>query len=395
MISQKTTHLSVDDRKRISSIILLKLAITVLLTQAASAQMYSQLASFDGQNGSYPYGGVVRDLQGNLYGTTSQGGPLQFGTVFKLDTAGALSTLYSFDGSGLGAGPKSGLILDPQGNLYGTTVAGGSEFGGDVFRVSPTGQGAILHSFTGPPSDGDSPYSALVRDSAGNLYGTTAYGGAYSQYGWGTIFKVDSAGNETVLYSFMRGNDGGQPYAGLVADNAGNLYGTAELGGVSLYGTIFKLDSAGTFTVLLPLNIVVGYDIATNLTLDANGNLYGGTFYGGTYGFGTVFELNRKGRYRVLYNFTGGADGSRAAGGLLFHRGILYGTTILGGQNGYGTVFEVNMSGEEKVLYSFGSSTYDGQVPSSGLVQDETGTLYGTTQSGGLYGYGTVYSIKP
>jgi uncharacterized repeat protein (TIGR03803 family) len=185
---------------------------------------------------------LIRDSAGNLYGTTHQGGAFQLGTVFKIDLAGVETVLYSFAGGTDGGEPEAGLIQDAAGNLYGTTHYGGggscSDGCGTVFKLDPAGVETVLYMFTGNP-DGGSPLSNLVEDAAGNLYGTTLYGGSS---GKGIVFEVDTAtGAETVLHSF-RGRDGAAPQAGLVRDAKGNLYGTTPEGGGNGFGAIFRLS---------------------------------------------------------------------------------------------------------------------------------------------------------
>jgi uncharacterized repeat protein (TIGR03803 family) len=197
------------------------------------------LYSFSGPDGQDPtLAGVVRDLAGNLYGTTFSGGQYGNGVVFKLTPSGTESVLHSFSGTPDGAQPWASLVRDNAGNLYGTTLGGGSG-AGTVFGISPSGAESVLHSFGGS-SDGADPYAPLLIDSEGNLYGTTAFGGHYNQ---GTVFKIDALGNETILYSFTGASDGAQPWAGLIMDTAGNLYGTTVHGGSPNCncGTVFKL----------------------------------------------------------------------------------------------------------------------------------------------------------
>ena len=199
-----------------------------------AATLYSFSGPPDGMN---PQADLVEDTKGNLYGTTSQGGvtggacgSLGCGVVFKLDTTGKETVLYSFAGEPTdGADPMAGLILDVSGNLYGTTSQGGTSNFGTVFKLDTTGKETVLYSFTGKPTDGADPMAGLVLDAAGNLYGTTSQGGTSSNFG--TVFKLGTTGKETVLYSFTGGpSDGADPMAGLVLDAAGNLYGTTSQG---------------------------------------------------------------------------------------------------------------------------------------------------------------------
>jgi uncharacterized repeat protein (TIGR03803 family) len=193
-------------------------------------------------DGQFPLAGLIRDKAGDLYGTTLRGGPFGFGTVFKIDTSGNENVLYNFSGGADGAYPQAGLLLGSSGNLYGTTLGGGSAIGntgnGVVLKLATsTDQETVIHTFTGG-TDGAQPYSGLICDSVGNLYGTTSAGGAFQ---WGNIFKIGSTGTETVLYRFTGGADGSCPMADLVRDSAGNLYGTTQFGGNAQAGVVFKL----------------------------------------------------------------------------------------------------------------------------------------------------------
>jgi len=239
-----------------------------------------------------------------------------------------------------GADPLAGLVRDAAGNLYGTTASGGASGLGTVFKVSAGGAETVLHSFTGG-SDGEYPYASVIRDAAGNLYGTTYAGGAS---GLGTVFKIDTQAHETVLYSFRGGADGEYPSAGLVRDAAGNLYGTTNSGGSSGGGIVFKISSAGKETVLHSFKGGKDGEYPyASVIRDAAGNLYGTTYGGGASGWGTVFEIDPTGKETVLYTFTGAADGASPEGGLVQDTaGHLYGTTKYGGAFGAGTVFELS-----------------------------------------------------
>jgi len=243
-----------------------------------------------GADGGIPEASVIRDSAGNLYGTTYQGGASTggAGTVFKVDTTGKETVLYSFTGGVDGGFPEASLVRDSAGNLYGTTTVGGGSNYGTVFKVDTTGEETVLYSFMGG-ADGGAPWASLVRDSAGNLYGTTYDDGAS---GYGTVFKVDTTGEETVLYSFMGGADGEHPIAGLIRDSAGNLYGTTYWGGASNCGTVFKVDTTGKETVLYSFTGGTdGQGPYAGLVQNTAGNLYGTTYIGGAFTYGTVFEI--------------------------------------------------------------------------------------------------------
>jgi uncharacterized repeat protein (TIGR03803 family) len=306
--------------------------------------------------------------------------------------AQTFTTLYSFAGTGGdGSNPNGGMVRDGTGNLYGTTFNAGSGFG-TVFKLDTSGVETILHTFAATGGDGQNPFAGLVRDAKGNLYGTTVYGGAG---GAGTVFMLDKTGTETVLYSFAPGvgGDGSHPYAGLVRDASGNLYGTTVDGGAFGFGTVFELDTAGKETVLYSFaGTGVGGDGAnplSGLIRDASGNLYGTTLVGGACacGLGTVFKLDTTGKETVLHSFTGTPDGATPEGVLVRDAsGNLYGTTGHGGSCacGLGTVFKLATTGKETVLHSFTGTGGDGGDPRAGVVRDGKGNLYGTTLSGGI-----------
>jgi uncharacterized repeat protein (TIGR03803 family) len=350
------------------------------------------LYSFTGNaDGGDPNAGVIRDSSGNLYGTASGGGAANLGVVFKLDTAGHETVLYSFPGGADGSEPRAGVIRDSAGNLYGTTANGGAANAGVVFKLDATGHESLLYRFTGG-ADGSYPTAGAIRDSAGNLYGTTANGGAANA---GVVYKLDAAGQETVLYSFTGGADGGSPSAGVIRDAAGNLYGTAYYGGTASAGVVFKVDTSGHETVLY--TFTGGADGAgpyAGVIRDAAGNLYGTTQSGGAGYAGVVYKVNTSGQETVLYSFTGGTDGSQPLGGVIRDSaGNLYGTTEYGGTGGVGVVYKVNASGQETVLHSFTGGA-DGAYPFSGVIRDSAGNLYGTTANGGTaYGSGVVFKL--
>jgi uncharacterized repeat protein (TIGR03803 family) len=248
----------------------------------------------------------------------------------------------------------------------------------------------VLYSFAGSP-DGAAPYASLVRDKHGDLYGTTTAGGAF---GYGTVFKVTKKGKETVLHSFAGGSDGAVPYDSLILDKYGNLYGTTSAGGAFNSGTVFEISSSGTESVLYAFT--AGPDGTSpygGLVFDRHGNLYGAAA-GGTLGYGFVFKLSPSHTETVLYSFTG-TDGNGPASGLIIDsKGNLYGTTHGGGDWGYGTVFEVTASGSETVLHSFAGDMNDGGYPGYGsLAGDAGGSMYGTTWQGGQADRGTVYEV--
>ncbi|MGC9948411.1 MAG: choice-of-anchor tandem repeat GloVer-containing protein [Bryobacteraceae bacterium] len=352
--------------------------------------------------GANPCGNLVRDPAGNIYGTTEYGGAHDQGVVFKVDAAGHQKVLYSFTGQADGANPRSGVVSDSQGNLYGTTYFGGTAGMGVVYKLDTSGNETVLHSFTGG-LDGKAPIAGVLLDPAGYIYGTTYYGGAGSS---GVVYKLDPAGHYTVLYSFAGGTDGRNPYAGLARDSAGNLYGTTEYGGGDTAcsylgcGTVFKVDTAGHETVLHGFTYGIdGIFPQAGVLLDAAGNLYGTTLQSGSgLGLGTVYKLDNAGVETSLYSFTGnGAGGSPSPGDLIRDpAGNLYGTTSGGAADsfaGLGVVYKLAASGQETVLYTFAGGAA-GSQPQAGVTRDSAGNLYGTA-NGGTAGAGIVYELDP
>jgi uncharacterized repeat protein (TIGR03803 family) len=351
---------------------------------------------------------LLIDNSGNITGTT-------LGVVYRLTPEADEAVLYRFP-HGSRQQARSGVIADNLGNLYGTTPNGGScaatrEGCGTVFKIAPDGTETTLHAFQGG-TDGAGPSDGLVLDGTGNLYGTTSGGGEDCECG--TVFKITPDGTETVLHAFQKSTDGWIPRAGLILDSSGNLYGTTVLspedGPYTGYGTVFKLAPDGTETILYSFKGRGSGDGEmpwAPLVMDTAGNLYGTTAYGGDAescdaGCGTVFKLSPDGREKVLHEFHSGADGFAAyeSGLVLDSAGNLYGIarggsgTGCNGGNGCGIVFKMSPHGKEKVLHTFEGGTADGSDPRSPLTF-YNGDLYGTTHAGGARGVGTVFRLKP
>jgi uncharacterized repeat protein (TIGR03803 family) len=318
-------------------------------TVAGGAWTETVIHTFAGApaDGSSPHAGLIMDSHHNFYGTTVEGGTYDEGTVFEITSTGKEKLLYSFKGSGGdGSLPYAGLVRGSNGNLYGATSRGGTDDSGEVFEITSGGVYSIIYNFVGNP-DGADPVASLIIDSAGNLYGTTGSGGTLSR---GTVFKLTPLGGgawaETVLHSFIDDPDGATPISSLVLDSAGNLYGTTEYGGANRLGTIFEWTSAGIEEILYSFKggATDGNFPQAGLLRDSKGNFYGTTgVAGGSGNDGTVFELTLARTEKVLHIFTGSTlDGyAPQAAVIMDSKHNLYGTTFEGGLHNGGTVFEL------------------------------------------------------
>lgn len=372
-------------------------------------------------DGSAPEAGLTLDRGGSLYGTTYDGGNLSCpfggcGTVFQIAPGGVEKVLYFFQGTYSGGSdgmhPQGRVVLDSAGNIYGTTIQGGDpnagcsiEGCGTVFKISPQGTETVLHRFAGN-ADGGSLSGGLVWDHAGNLYGTSC---SYGVLGGGTLFRISTDGSQyTILHNFSPGTDGTCPLGDLVRDAAGNLYGVANGGGAYSGGTVFKVDTSGNLTVLHAFSgIPDGEEPRLGLLRDRAGNLYGETRAGGGgtqsscsgAGCGTVYKIDSAGEESVLYAFSGLSDGMDGANGLVMDtKGNLYGITYQGGDesvpcefDGCGVLFGVSQTGKEEVLHEFGKVSGDGSFPFAANLVRVGSNLAGTTTLGGKFGCGTVF----
>jgi uncharacterized repeat protein (TIGR03803 family) len=405
---------------RFCSILYFTLLFVLTFPQIARTQTFTTLASFDISNGRLPATPLVQGVDGNFYGTTAQGGVNGDGVVFKITKSGVLTDLYDFCSQNHcpdGIQPDAALVVGANGNLYGTTAAGGAYCPGDgalgcgtVFEITVGGKLTTLYKFCAGRktcTDGAFPYAPLLLASDGNFYGTTYQGGAY---GFGTVFRITPSGKLTTLYSFCSETncpDGAYPETGLVEDG-GKFYGTTYDGGTVSCpffhndfgcGTIFAITSKGHLTTL--------YSFATNagllqapLALAINRKFYvsGGTGKC-TYGCGTVFETTNSGSFTTLYSFcTKGTsycpDGAYPLATLAqANDRNLYGTTTTGGKGAGegGTIFRVTPQGKVKTVFNFAAS--NGYSSEGGLVQATDGSFYGTTDGGGLYNQGTVFQF--
>jgi uncharacterized repeat protein (TIGR03803 family) len=413
--------------KRLQVLLAIGIASLLMTWTAASAQTEKVLHNFQsngGAGGSNPMGGAIFGKNGSLYGTTYRGGTYFTGTVFSLTpkTGGGWTeqVVHIFNVTNDGSSPAAGVVSDSAGNLYGTTYYGGVYNSGTVFELIAQSNGTfkekILHSFNESNTGGAFPDAGLVFDSAGNLYGTTLDGGSSTcSFGCGVVFELVPQANgnwtEKVVHPFTNnGVDGVNPLASLVLDGAGNLYGTTSGGGAHGQGTVFELspNGSGGFTekVLYSFanNGTDGYLPAGNVVLDVLGNVYGATQQGGAYTCGAVFELipvSGSWTENILYSFACNQDGAYPDSGLIFDAaGNLYGTTLDTQSNTpFGTAFKLIAGGSgswtKKTLHTFVANGRDGYTPAGGLILDSLGNLYGTTGYGGMNAGGIVFEITP
>ena len=397
-----------------ASLVFVLLAVTAIVSPA---QTFTTLVDFDDANGSLPEASLIQGADGNFYGTTYRGGTHTFGTVFEITPGGALTTLYNFCPQSScpdGANPAGQLVQGMDGNFYGTTTQGGANTNtlcpsgcGTVFKLTPAGTLTTLYSFCSQTdcSDGSVPYAGLVQGTDGNFYGTTYYGGAKLLYG--SVFKITPGGTLTTLHSFcsviQNGQcvDGYNPRAGLTLGTDGDLYGTAFYGGVYGLGAIFKITLGGTLSTLYSFcsqsgGCPDGSNPQAVLTQGTDGNFYSTTYVGGA-NEGTVFKITPTGALTTLYSFAG-TDGSTPVAGVTEGiDGNFYGTTNGGGASNWGTVFEITPAGTLTTLHSFDFT--DGRTPNEGLLLGTDGKFYGVSTYGGTSsncgtnGCGTIYSI--
>ena len=371
-------------------------------TTAPPSVTFTTLHSFDFADGYEPTAGLVQATNGKLYGTTSQGGTNEQGSLFSITTTGMLTLLHSFDITD-GLMPYAGMTQGTNGMLYGTTYSGGASGGnGTIFALTPGGALSSVYVFclhAGCPY-GSSPYGGLIQGTNGKLYGTTQSGGANQE---GTVFEVTPAGSLTTLHRFT-GGDGAGPLAGLLQATDGNFYGTTQYGGTNGDGTAFSINSSGNLTLLYSFcsqsNCTDGEQPVASVMQTADGRIYGTTYYGGgnaacAGGCGTIFTISPAGQLATLHSFDE-ADGAGPAGSLIQATDEkVYGVTSGGGTIGAGTVFSITPAGILSTLHSFcAQPCSDGANPFGGLVQDTDGSFYGTAAAGGAYGAGTAFSLS-
>ncbi|MGD0258926.1 MAG: choice-of-anchor tandem repeat GloVer-containing protein [Verrucomicrobiota bacterium] len=370
--------------------------LTVIPVSAPGTRLATLVGFGPASGGGLTPNGLMLATNGDLYGTTQYGqagNPLGLGTAFRMTTNGILTTLVSFAGTN-GVGPQAALVQGSDGNLYGTTEYGGTNWVGNVFQMTPEGALSNLYSFAGGV-DGRFPVAPLLSASDGNLYGTTPTGGTY---GYGNIFKLTLAGAFTNLYSFTGGLDGNGPTGALMQGADGNFYGLTPYGGAYGKGNAFRLTPGGVLTTIYSFTGGRdGYTPAGALVQGLDGNFYGTTTLGGLGSPGTAFKLTPNGALTTLHSFGNylNPDGLYPQAGLVQSiDGNLYGTTLSDLLTGYGTVFGVSPNGSTFATFVFFDGFDDGAQPAAALVEDTDGNLYGTTTTNGPGGQGTIFRLS-
>jgi uncharacterized repeat protein (TIGR03803 family) len=426
-------HFPTNIRSTQAIVVITLFALIAVASLSAQAQTYTVLHSFTYQpDGAFP-NPLIRDVQGNLYGTTRSGGAnclggFTCGTVFKINSAGRQTVLYSFAGGNDGSSPLAALVRDTAGNLYGTTLGGNNTSASTVFKVAPNRKETVLHVFD-PSFNACCQDSPLALDAAGNLYGMSPYGGDFNcglELACGTLYRLAPSGQFTLFHTF-KGKDGAQPEGGLVRDAKGNLYGAALIGGdinnstcpvTTNYrrtpfgcGTIFKLDAKGKETVLHTFKGHADGSIPLGLIQDPAGSLYGIAQFGGDltcyppYGCGTIFRIATSGKFTVLFTFTSAITRNPGYASHLVRdlKGDLYGVKKYDGSNADGLLFKLDPSGKFTTLFNFPlEKSKEGWSPED-FVLGPKGDFYGSTLLGGHIeicdpknstGCGTVYHLS-
>ena len=374
-------------------VLAMSVAFFAASTVSGNAAVFEKIHQFPPYHitGLDAVGPLVLGPDGNLYGTTSTGGK-GFGTVFQIkpERAAQLTTLYEFANSPDGATPYGGVVFDSAGNLYGTTFVGGANGYGTIFKLAADGTETTLYSFKNDTVDGGFPASGLILDDQGNLYGAASSGGHYD---CGIVFEVTQAGLETILHTFKLA-DGRTPAGALFRDKEGTLYGTNQSDGPSGGGTVYSLDAGGHFKVLhgFPLANPKDGTYPMGGVVLRQGILYGTSLSGGKYDKGTVYRVKTDGSGEALITSFRGAAGENPVSPLILDMaGNLYATAEAGGADNLGVAFKLTPSGQETVLHSFRGP--DGSTPQSALTLDQSGNLFGTTSGESTHGSGKPATI--
>jgi uncharacterized repeat protein (TIGR03803 family) len=361
--------------------------------QAQWTTLYRTARDFgSGTDGREPgRGAVVFDSSGDAFGTTEEGGENGCGMIWEITKSGTYTDLHDFGAGADGVAPVAGVTLDSSGNLYGTTAEGGANDCGMVWKLTSGGTYSDLWDF-GSGTDGYEPCSGVTIDGSGNLYGTALRGGAY---GAGMVWKLTAGTGYTDLHDFGSGYDGWYPESGVTLDSSGNLYGTVYAAGSNNGGLLWQLTTGGTYNTLHSFGSSSdGSNPIGGVTFDSLGNLYGTTEKGGIYGSGGVlWEYTTSGSYKVLHEFGSGLDGALPWAGVTVDIvGDLFGTTSAGGGQFGGTLWEYTSAGTYSTLYDFGAGS-DGSGPWAGVSFDSSGNIFGTSSQGGVHNGGRLWEV--
>lgn len=359
----------------------------LLASVSANAATFMKLYDFDEGPTAHSNYGLVADGFGSFLGVSRGSGLNSNGAIFKYTPGGDFATLHTFSGSD-GRNPSSRLYSVGNGNFVGTTFEGGASDRGTIFRFNSSSGLTTLHSFSNV--DGSIPSGRLIADSSGNLFGTTWFGPTGSG-GNGSIFRLNAGGGVTTLHAFSQ-SDGNLPMAGVVANSNGTLFGTTAQGGAHGRGTIFSLDTSNVFTTLHSFSGSDGERPEGTLLLDLSGNLVGTTSFGGSSGSGTIFRFNVDNGLDTLHNFSFVGTGAHPQELIADAAGNLFGTTKAGGSSFFGTVFRLNANGGLTTLHTFNAT--DGAAPGLHLTSDTNGNIFGTTNSGGGSNAGVIFRIS-
>jgi uncharacterized repeat protein (TIGR03803 family) len=389
----------------LTALVLFALAMPAAWSRSQEANLISLVALGTSTVTEVPTkqrGDLLLANDGNFYIASSAGG-LGGGAIARITPSGTMTVLHSFTGSGEGALAYAKLIQASDGNLYGTTYLGGANGAGSVFRMTLAGVFTNLYSFGAIQGDAALPYTGLVEASDGSLYGTTLRGGTNDK---GTVFRITTAGTASVIHSFA-GSDGENPEGTLIIGADGALYGTTLQGGSGNRGVVYKITTTGTFTALYSfpgLNAFNDAGLATNTTganpraallLAADGNYYGTTYQGGANGNGTVFRMTPAGVVTTLHAFTGpalGGGGFPLGAVMQDSAGNFYGTTERGGYLGRGSAWRLDGAGVFQLLHGFTGSASDGSAPHTSLLLSG-GSLYGASSSDVTLGVGALFKL--
>ncbi len=345
------------------------------------------------KSGQTPYGDLIKGSDGNFYGMNSTGGNFGYGNIFKMSSGGNVTNIFSFNNTN-GAYPQGSLKQGSDGSFYGMTNQGGTYGYGTIFKITSGGTLSILRHLN-YSNDGGYPMGSLMQANDGNFYGLIATGGFNS---YGTIFKLTLGGTYTVLRHLDYNTDGGTPNGSLVQATDGNLYGMTYQGGLNGYGTIFRITTGGTFTVRRHLNYSTdgGFPNGNSLIKGSDGNLYGMLYQGGSFGYGTIFKFTLGGTFTVLEDLDYSNDGGYPKGSLIQSTdGNFYGMTQSGGTYGYGTIFKCTPGGTLTILEQMEYSTDGGNARGSLVRNSSDGNFYGMTSYGGSGNTGTIFKITP